>query len=101
MGALHPSLDPALVRLLRQSLPLDRLIESLAPDQPSAASAVAFTQVYPARALVQAAEAGDVIVTGTPGGVGAKRTPPVWMKAGDTIDISIQGVGVLSNPVTA
>ena len=46
-------------------------------------------------------EPGDVLVMGTPGGVGYARTPPVWMKAGDTIDISIEGVGVLSNPVTA
>ena len=46
-------------------------------------------------------EPGDVLVMGTPGGVGYARTPPVWMKPGDTIDISIQGVGVLSNPVTA
>ncbi len=44
-------------------------------------------------------EAGDVIVTGTPGGVGYARTPPVWMKAGDTIEIDIEGIGVLSNPV--
>ncbi len=46
-------------------------------------------------------EAGDVIVMGTPGGVGYARTPPVWMKAGDTIEIEIQGIGVLSNPVVA
>ena len=45
-------------------------------------------------------EPGDVLVMGTPGGVGYARTPPVWMKPGDTIDISIQGIGVLSNPVT-
>jgi acylpyruvate hydrolase len=44
-------------------------------------------------------EAGDVIVMGTPGGVGYARTPPVWMKAGDTIEIDIEGIGVLSNPV--
>jgi 2-keto-4-pentenoate hydratase/2-oxohepta-3-ene-1,7-dioic acid hydratase in catechol pathway len=43
---------------------------------------------------------GDVIATGTPGGVGAKRTPPLWMKAGDTIAIEVAGVGVLTNPIT-
>lgn len=42
---------------------------------------------------------GDVIATGTPGGVGAKRTPPLWMKAGDRIEIEVAGVGVLANPV--
>lgn len=46
-------------------------------------------------------EPGDVIVMGTPGGVGYARTPPVWMKAGDTIEIEIESIGVLSNPVTA
>jgi 2-keto-4-pentenoate hydratase/2-oxohepta-3-ene-1,7-dioic acid hydratase in catechol pathway len=44
---------------------------------------------------------GDVIVTGTPGGVGAKRTPPLWMKPGDTIEVEIGGIGVLRNGVTA
>jgi acylpyruvate hydrolase len=46
-------------------------------------------------------EPGDVLVMGTPGGVGYARNPPVWMKAGDTIEIEIEGLGVLSNPVTA
>ena len=45
-------------------------------------------------------EPGDVVVMGTPGGVGYARTPPVWMKAGDTIEIEIEGIGVLANPVT-
>ena len=45
-------------------------------------------------------ESGDVIVMGTPGGVGYARTPPVWMRAGDTIEVEIEGIGVLSNPVT-
>lgn len=42
---------------------------------------------------------GDVIATGTPGGVGAKRTPPLWMKAGDKVEIDIGPVGCLSNRV--
>ncbi len=44
---------------------------------------------------------GDVIVTGTPGGVGAKRTPPVWMKAGDVVEIEVDAIGVLRNTVQA
>lgn len=44
---------------------------------------------------------GDVIVSGTPGGVGAKRTPPVWMKAGDRVEIEVSKVGVLVNNVVA
>lgn len=42
---------------------------------------------------------GDVIATGTPGGVGAKRTPPVWMKAGDTIEVHVSGVGSISSRI--
>ena len=46
-------------------------------------------------------EPGDVIVMGTPAGVGAARTPPVWMKPGDLVEVEIQGVGILRNPVEA
>jgi 2-keto-4-pentenoate hydratase/2-oxohepta-3-ene-1,7-dioic acid hydratase in catechol pathway len=42
---------------------------------------------------------GDVIATGTPGGVGAGRKPPLWMKAGDTVTVEISGVGTLRNPI--
>ncbi|MCX7717617.1 MAG: fumarylacetoacetate hydrolase family protein [Candidatus Sumerlaeaceae bacterium] len=42
---------------------------------------------------------GDLIATGTPAGVGAFRTPPVWLKAGDIVEIEIGGIGVLRNPV--
>lgn len=44
---------------------------------------------------------GDVIVTGTPGGVGAARTPPVFMDAGDLIEVEVKPIGTLSNPVIA
>lgn len=46
-------------------------------------------------------EPGDVIVMGTPAGVGQARTPPVWMKAGDVIEIEIEKIGVLRNPIVA
>ena len=42
---------------------------------------------------------GDVIATGTPGGVGDKREPPVYMKAGDVIEVEITGLGTLRNTV--
>ncbi len=42
---------------------------------------------------------GDVIVSGTPGGVGARRKPPVWMKEGDLVEIEVSKIGVLSNRV--
>ena len=44
-------------------------------------------------------EPGDVIVTGTPSGVGMARTPPVWMKHGDIVEVEISQIGVLRNPV--
>jgi 2-keto-4-pentenoate hydratase/2-oxohepta-3-ene-1,7-dioic acid hydratase in catechol pathway len=44
-------------------------------------------------------ERGDVIITGTPGGVGAARKPPVYMQPGDVFEVEIEGLGVLTNPV--
>ncbi len=46
-------------------------------------------------------EPGDVIATGTPAGVGAHRSPPVFLRAGDVVRIEIDGIGVLENPVVA
>jgi 2-keto-4-pentenoate hydratase/2-oxohepta-3-ene-1,7-dioic acid hydratase in catechol pathway len=42
---------------------------------------------------------GDVLVTGTPGGVGSRRNPPIWMKAGDRVEIEIDKIGVLENTI--
>ncbi|WP_446654575.1 fumarylacetoacetate hydrolase family protein [Blastomonas sp.] len=42
---------------------------------------------------------GDVIATGTTGGVGAARNPPLWMKPGDLIEVEIDRLGILSNPI--
>ncbi len=42
---------------------------------------------------------GDIIVTGTPGGVGRVRKPPIWMKPGDTVEIDIRGLGTLRNSI--
>ena len=42
---------------------------------------------------------GDVIVSGTPGGVGAKRNPPLWMKPGDVVEVEISKIGILANPI--
>ena len=44
-------------------------------------------------------EPGDVIATGTPGGVGAKRTPPLWLKPGDTVEVEIDRLGILRNGI--
>lgn len=43
---------------------------------------------------------GTVIMTGTPSGVGTARKPPVYLKAGDTVSVTIEGIGTLMNPVS-
>ena len=48
-----------------------------------------FTEIYP----------GDVIVTGTPSGVGHARKPPLWMKSGDTVEVEITNIGILRNTI--
>jgi 2-keto-4-pentenoate hydratase/2-oxohepta-3-ene-1,7-dioic acid hydratase in catechol pathway len=58
---------------------------------------VAETIVYVTQGMTL--EPGDIIVTGTPSGVGFARKPPVWMKHGDICEIDIEGIGVLSNPI--
>lgn len=61
--------------------------------------------VFPVRKLVailsecMTLEPGDVVVTGTPAGVGYARKPPVWMKHGDTVEIEVQGLGTLTNTI--
>ena len=42
---------------------------------------------------------GDVIATGTPGGVGFTREPPLYMRAGDTVTVTIEGLGTLTNTI--
>lgn len=46
-------------------------------------------------------EPGDLIATGTPAGVGFTRTPPVFLQPGDTVTVSIEGIGSLTNPVVS
>jgi 2-keto-4-pentenoate hydratase/2-oxohepta-3-ene-1,7-dioic acid hydratase in catechol pathway len=48
---------------------------------------------------VMTLEPGDVIITGTPAGVGYPRKPPIFMRPGDTCEVEIEGIGVLSNPI--
>ena len=43
---------------------------------------------------------GDIIVTGTPGGVGRVRKPPIWMQPGDVVEVEVSGLGVLRNTIT-
>ncbi|UQN15054.1 fumarylacetoacetate hydrolase family protein [Gulosibacter sp. ACHW.36C] len=64
-------------------------------------------QIFPIAEVIEyltgflSLEPGDVIATGTPEGIGAKRTPPVWLAAGDVVEIEIDRVGVLRNSVAS
>jgi 2-keto-4-pentenoate hydratase/2-oxohepta-3-ene-1,7-dioic acid hydratase in catechol pathway len=44
-------------------------------------------------------EPGDLIVTGTPSGIGHARTPKLYMQAGDVVEVEIEGIGILTNPI--
>ncbi len=44
-------------------------------------------------------EPGDIIVTGTPAGIGMARTPKLYMKPGDVVEVEIEGIGILKNPI--
>jgi acylpyruvate hydrolase len=50
---------------------------------------------------VMTLEPGDVIITGTPAGVGYARKPPVFMRPGDFCEIEVEGIGILRNPVVS
>jgi 2-keto-4-pentenoate hydratase/2-oxohepta-3-ene-1,7-dioic acid hydratase in catechol pathway len=58
-------------------------------------------QLVAALSEVMTLEPGDVVATGTPPGVGMARKPQRWLKPGDVVDIEIEGLGTLSNPVVA
>ena len=61
--------------------------------------------VFPVRKLIAilsegiTLEPGDVVVTGTPSGVGFARKPPLWMRDGDTVEVEVEGLGRLVNTV--
>ncbi len=63
--------------------------------------------IFPVAALVSiissfvTLEPGDILVTGTPSGVGHARKPPIYLRAGDVVEAEIEGIGVLRNPVEA
>jgi acylpyruvate hydrolase len=58
---------------------------------------IPFLVSYLSRSLTW--EAGDLLSTGTPGGVGHHREPPVYLKPGDTVSVTVEGIGTLTNPV--
>ena len=77
-----------------------RLNGEIVQDQPIGDMIFSISQIIAYISAFTPLSPGDVIATGTPGGVGAKRTPPLWMKAGDRIEVAIGPIGTLSNPIT-
>ena len=65
------------------------------PDLSISQEAVAFLS------RVMTLEPGDIIATGTPAGVGMARDPQVWLRDGDVVEIEIDEIGTLRNPVRA
>jgi 2-keto-4-pentenoate hydratase/2-oxohepta-3-ene-1,7-dioic acid hydratase in catechol pathway len=84
--------DVALTTVLNGQVMQDARTSQMLVDVPSAVEFFSsFTTLRP----------GDVIATGTPGGVGFARKPPVWLQPGDVIEITIEGVGTIRNRVVA
>lgn len=84
--------DAALTTVLNDQVMQSARTSQMIVDVPSAVEFFSsFTRLVP----------GDVIATGTPGGVGFARQPPVWLRPGDIIEITIEGVGTIRNRVVA
>jgi 2-keto-4-pentenoate hydratase/2-oxohepta-3-ene-1,7-dioic acid hydratase in catechol pathway len=76
-----------------------RLNGAIVQDQPISDMLFPVPQIIEYLSAFTTLSTGDVIATGTPGGVGMKRTPPLWMKPGDVVEVEIGVVGLLRNPV--
>jgi 2-keto-4-pentenoate hydratase/2-oxohepta-3-ene-1,7-dioic acid hydratase in catechol pathway len=76
-----------------------RLNGEVMQSQPTADMLFSVQNIIAYVSTFTALSPGDVICSGTPGGVGAKREPPVWMKPGDVAEVDIPGVGLLRNTI--
>jgi 2-keto-4-pentenoate hydratase/2-oxohepta-3-ene-1,7-dioic acid hydratase in catechol pathway len=78
---------------------VSRLNGEVMQDQPVSDMIFSIARIIAYVSSFTSLSPGDVIATGTPGGVGWRRTPPVWMKPGDTIEVEIGKVGALINRI--
>ena len=76
-----------------------RLNGQVMQDANTASMIVSVAQAIVLLSECMTLDIGDVIAMGTPAGVGYARKPPVFMRDGDTIEIEVEGIGVLSNPI--
>ena len=100
-GAFGPWLiTPDEVSDLETQHVITRLKGEVVQDQPIAEMIWPVAELIAYISLFTPLAPGDVIATGTPGGVGAKRAPPLWMRAGDEVEVDIGKVGTLVNRIT-
>lgn len=101
-GPIGPRLVPASEIPDPQALRLRTLLNGEVMQDGSTAD-----MIFPVRELIAfiaqaiTLESGDLILTGTPAGVGEGRDPQVWLRPGDTVTVEIEGIGALMNPVVA
>jgi 2-keto-4-pentenoate hydratase/2-oxohepta-3-ene-1,7-dioic acid hydratase in catechol pathway len=99
-GALGPRLvTPEEAGDLAEVHVVTRLNGQVVQDQPIGDMVFPIAKIIAYISAFTPLSPGDVIATGTPGGVGAKRTPPLWMKPGDLITVTIGPIGTLTNPI--
>lgn len=99
-GAFGPAMIPALeIEDIGAQRVQTRLNGELVQDQPVSDMIWDIASVIEYCSIFTTLQPGDVIASGTPGGVGDKRKPPLYMKAGDTVEISIGVIGTLANQV--
>ncbi|CDO35486.1 fumarylacetoacetate hydrolase family protein [Novosphingobium sp. KN65.2] len=99
-GAFGPAMIPALeIEDIGAQRVQTRLNGELVQDQPVSDMIWDIASVIEYCSTFTTLQPGDVIASGTPGGVGDKRKPPLYMKAGDTVEISVGVIGTLANQV--
>ena len=99
-GAFGPAMvTPDAISDLASQRVQTRVNGQLVQDQPVSDMIWSIAQVIAYCSTFTTLNPGDVIASGTPGGVGDKRTPPLYMNAGDRVEVSIGEIGTLSNPV--
>lgn len=101
-GAFGPWITTAdAVPNLGQAHVIGRLNGQVMQDEPLSNLIFSIETIISYASSFTRLEPGDVLVTGTPAGVGMARKPPVWLKPGDVFEVDIAGVGLLRNPVAA
>ncbi|MFD1612337.1 fumarylacetoacetate hydrolase family protein [Sphingomonas tabacisoli] len=99
-GAFGPALvTPDEIPDLGSQRVVTRLNGNVVQDQPVSDMIWGVADIIAYVSAFTPLSAGDVIATGTPGGVGAKRNPPLWMKAGDLVEVEIGVIGTLKNRI--